>query len=329
MSSSRAAWMVAGTVGLVEALKDQGFARWNYSIRAIHHHAKSNVRSVSQTKKLSSQASMASSRGIEEKAKQAEESLRNVIEEKNTLPIHDKREDETGPRDPTCLGYMGVAVLNGHTDHGYKLRSLFRHGFTSIDHLRPFSSILGSDVNEDRKSTQVQSDDSLRQVIPNPLVSASRRVDLRKKVATFSPFTKFLNPVRPRQIPKTIGISSCFIPSIIWLSTYLYPHSTISAFIKKTYHHSNIHSMSSTSRAWMVAGTVGLVEALKDQGYARWNYTIRTIHHHAKSNLRSVSQTKKLSSPAALASTGSIEEKAKQSEESLRKVMYLSCWGPN
>ncbi|MFS8031149.1 hypothetical protein Hanom_Chr17g01542341 [Helianthus anomalus] len=83
--------------------------------------------------------------------------------------------------------------------------------------------------------------------------------------------------------------------------------------------------MSSTSRACMVAGTVGLVEALKDQGFARWNYTIRTIHHHAKSNLRSVTQTKKLSSPAAMASSKSID----QSEESLRKVMYLSCWGPN
>ncbi|XP_071701714.1 uncharacterized protein [Rutidosis leptorrhynchoides] len=87
--------------------------------------------------------------------------------------------------------------------------------------------------------------------------------------------------------------------------------------------------MSSRSRAWMVAGTVGLVEALKDQGFARWNYTIRTIHHHAKSNLRSLSQSNKLSSQAAMASNICMEDKAKQSEESLRKVMYLSCWGPN
>ncbi|KAK9052542.1 hypothetical protein SSX86_029171 [Deinandra increscens subsp. villosa] len=84
--------------------------------------------------------------------------------------------------------------------------------------------------------------------------------------------------------------------------------------------------MSSSRRAWVVAGTVGLVEALKDQGFARWNYSIRAIHHHAKSNLRSVSQTKRFSSPASMAG---IEEKSKQSEESLRKVMYLSCWGPN
>ncbi|CAI9275512.1 unnamed protein product [Lactuca saligna] len=77
--------------------------------------------------------------------------------------------------------------------------------------------------------------------------------------------------------------------------------------------------MSFRSRAWMVAGTVGVVEALKDQGFARWNTTIRTIHHHAKSNLRSIAQAKTLTSPAAMASSRNMEEKAKQSEESLRK----------
>ncbi|GJZ10113.1 putative reverse transcriptase domain-containing protein [Tanacetum coccineum] len=66
--------------------------------------------------------------------------------------------------------------------------------------------------------------------------------------------------------------------------------------------------MSSRTKSLIVAGTVGLVEALKDQGFARWNYTIRTIHHHSK----------KLSTPAAMASCKGIE----QSEESLRKPFY-------
>ncbi|KVH95906.1 Protein of unknown function wound-induced [Cynara cardunculus var. scolymus] len=84
--------------------------------------------------------------------------------------------------------------------------------------------------------------------------------------------------------------------------------------------------MSSTTKAWVVAGTVGSVEALKDKGFARWNYTISLINRHTNSNLPSFSQAKKLS---AMAKNQSIQEKPKQPQESLRKVMYLSCWGPN
>lgn len=90
--------------------------------------------------------------------------------------------------------------------------------------------------------------------------------------------------------------------------------------------------MSSTSRAWVTAVSLGVVEALKDQGFCRWNYTIRAINQHAKNNLRSYSQAKKLSSQSSssLVSANELElKKLKQSEESLRKVMYLSCWGPN
>ncbi|CAK9147179.1 unnamed protein product [Ilex paraguariensis] len=93
--------------------------------------------------------------------------------------------------------------------------------------------------------------------------------------------------------------------------------------------------MSSASRAWVVAGSIGLVEALKDQGFCRWNYTMRSINQYAKSNLRSFPQTKKLSPSSSSSSSSAIvlrkirEEQAQQSEESLKKVMFLSCWGPN
>ncbi|KAJ4729905.1 Wound-responsive family protein [Melia azedarach] len=83
--------------------------------------------------------------------------------------------------------------------------------------------------------------------------------------------------------------------------------------------------MSSTSRAWMVAASIAAVEALKDQGFCRWNYTMRLLHRHAKNNLRSVSPAKKLSSPSSALLS---KQKAKQSEESMRKVIYLSSWGP-
>ncbi|TXG55251.1 hypothetical protein EZV62_020507 [Acer yangbiense] len=99
--------------------------------------------------------------------------------------------------------------------------------------------------------------------------------------------------------------------------------------------------MSSTSKAWMVAASVAAVEAMKDQGFCRWNYTIRSLHQHVRNNMRSASQSKKLSSSSSSSSLSSASaavstkirevqsKKAKQSEESLRKVMYLSCWGPN
>ncbi|PHU24588.1 hypothetical protein BC332_09695 [Capsicum chinense] len=89
--------------------------------------------------------------------------------------------------------------------------------------------------------------------------------------------------------------------------------------------------MSSTSRAWIAATSVGVVEALKDQGLCRWNYSIRAINQHVKNNIRSYSQAKKMSSQSSslISTKREMKEKAKQSEESLRKVMYLSCWGPN
>ncbi|XP_042442462.1 uncharacterized protein LOC122027539 [Zingiber officinale] len=77
----------------------------------------------------------------------------------------------------------------------------------------------------------------------------------------------------------------------------------------------------------LAAASVGAVEALKDQaGLCRWNYALRSLQQQARSNMRSLSQAVRMSSAV---SDGRSSERAKQSEESLRKVMYLSCWGPN
>lgn len=82
----------------------------------------------------------------------------------------------------------------------------------------------------------------------------------------------------------------------------------------------------------MVAVSIGAVEALKDQGICRWNHPLRSLQQHAKNNIRSYCHANKLAAQSSSAISGKVEsedQKRKQSEESLRKVMYLSCWGPN
>ncbi|XP_022753962.1 uncharacterized protein LOC111302297 [Durio zibethinus] len=90
--------------------------------------------------------------------------------------------------------------------------------------------------------------------------------------------------------------------------------------------------MSSSTRAWVAEARIGAVEALKDQGICKWNYALRSIQQNANNNIRSSFQANKISVPSSSALSKKLmrdAEKLKKSEESLRTVMYLSCWGPN
>ncbi|CAD5169327.1 unnamed protein product [Musa acuminata subsp. malaccensis] len=99
--------------------------------------------------------------------------------------------------------------------------------------------------------------------------------------------------------------------------------------------------MASASKASMiVAASVAAVEALKDQaGLCRWNYALRSLHGRAKRSMAPFSRAKRMSSSSIDQTSSSVDrsrrgwqaaaEKGKQSEEALRTVMYLSCWGPN
>ncbi|ONI18643.1 hypothetical protein PRUPE_3G229300 [Prunus persica] len=77
--------------------------------------------------------------------------------------------------------------------------------------------------------------------------------------------------------------------------------------------------MCATRGAWIAAVSVGAVEALKDQGFCRWSYTMRSLCKIAK---------ELSSSSSAMVLNKMNSEQKNQAEDSLRKVMYLSCWGP-
>ncbi|KAL6196442.1 hypothetical protein ACLB2K_032057 [Fragaria x ananassa] len=85
-------------------------------------------------------------------------------------------------------------------------------------------------------------------------------------------------------------------------------------------------SAGAACRAWIVATSIGAVEALKDQGVCRWNGVLRSLHQHAKNNIRSYSQAMKHSASSSAVISNHIK---RSKEEKLRKVMELNCWGPN
>lgn len=86
----------------------------------------------------------------------------------------------------------------------------------------------------------------------------------------------------------------------------------------------------------VVAASVGVVEALKDQvGLCRWNYTMRSLYQRASNRVGASSvSTKTVSSNPRIGERGSAAAgdallKAKMTEEKLNKAYHLICWGPN
>ncbi|KAJ8466236.1 hypothetical protein OPV22_028788 [Ensete ventricosum] len=94
--------------------------------------------------------------------------------------------------------------------------------------------------------------------------------------------------------------------------------------------------MGSRSKASLVvAASLAAVEALKDQaGLCRWNYMLRSLHQRTKNSSSGTGgqfQQAKLTIPSVepwrRGGVGAVE-RAKRTEQSVVKVMYLECWGP-
>lgn len=84
------------------------------------------------------------------------------------------------------------------------------------------------------------------------------------------------------------------------------------------------------TKAVVAAGVVAAVQGLKDQGGIRYRSALRISLQEAERNRGSFSQLR--TSSATIGSSPSSlmgEKRGGEAEESLRKVMYLICWGPN
>ncbi|KAK8664805.1 hypothetical protein V6N13_084579 [Hibiscus sabdariffa] len=71
-----------------------------------------------------------------------------------------------------------------------------------------------------------------------------------------------------------------------------------------------------------------VVQLIKEHA-SKFEANLRSLKDSASSSSSSSKQARRLSNTADFKAVASKNERLKQAEESLRTVMFLSCWGPN
>ncbi|KAI3686255.1 hypothetical protein L1987_79929 [Smallanthus sonchifolius] len=93
-------------------------------------------------------------------------------------------------------------------------------------------------------------------------------------------------------------------------------------------------SSGSTIKTWLVVASIGAVEALKDQGVARWNGPLKALHQHAKTKIvssynKSIADRSSRSLIVGSELGGGKYRSKKTKAEAMKKVMDMNCFGPS
>ncbi|GJT33087.1 hypothetical protein Tco_0923506 [Tanacetum coccineum] len=88
-------------------------------------------------------------------------------------------------------------------------------------------------------------------------------------------------------------------------------------------------SCEAARKAWLVAASIGAVEASKDQGVARWNGPLRELHRHAETKLTSSYLKTTLCSTLQVTGGEYRTIKSTTKDGSMNKVMEMNYFGPN
>ncbi|KAL8243484.1 hypothetical protein R6Q59_009742 [Mikania micrantha] len=87
----------------------------------------------------------------------------------------------------------------------------------------------------------------------------------------------------------------------------------------------------SAIKTWLLVASIGAVEALKDQGVARWNGPLKALQNHAKSKIVS-SYNKSVADRASrslIVGSELAARKYRSKATSMQKVMDMNCFGPS